>query len=207
MSLHIIGFTGFKSSGKDTLARYLRNKHAEKYADSVAIKLAFADVLKDICANMFVFNRDLCESEQGKQTIIEPYGKTVREILQWFGTSIGQNAVDKFVGRSMNLWINHVINQIYSIVERYGKHRNILITITDMRFINEYEHIKRVFPNLDVINVVRFSYSDAQIATMHISETEHLMIRVDNNHYICRGGGDEQYTIINAITNDIGYHL
>ena len=179
MSLHIIGFTGFKSSGKDTLARYLRNKHAEKYSDSVAIRLAFADILKDICANMFVFDRDLCESEDGKQTIIEPYGKTVREILQWFGTDIGQHAVDKFVGKSANLWINHVINQIYSIVKRYGKHRNILITITDMRFINEYECIKKVFPNLYVINVERFSFSKQQIASMHISETEHLMICAD----------------------------
>jgi hypothetical protein len=151
----IIGLTGKKSSGKDTIANYLVSKHG-------FIKLSFGEAVKDIVHIITGWDRDLIEGSTEESRIFREtikhkmYNKTCRELMQIVGTDLFRNHFDE------NIWINIVINKINKINS---------YVISDVRFDNEANAIKNEGGILIKINRTRTSSSSSFNSDLHISES------------------------------------
>ena len=140
----IVGITGFIGSGKDTVAKMLVEKGA--------VQDSFAAPLKDLCASVFGWDRDLVEGDTiesrdfretpdifwTRKLGIDNF--TPRLALQLIGTEIMR---DHF---NSDIWIS-------SLEYRLRKSSNDIIVISDARFQNELNLIKSMGGK--VLTVVR----------------------------------------------------
>jgi cytidylate kinase len=126
----IIGVCGKMGAGKDTVGDYLVKKHG-------FIRLAFADVLKKVCFDLFGVTFENLSLEEKNKKEDSLVGFSRREIWQIFGTDIMRNQVSKYLpGLSdENIWLNAVKRQINQIISKEG--RFLKVVITDVRFENE----------------------------------------------------------------------
>ena len=161
----IIGITGFIGSGKDTAADYLCEKHNFK-------RMSFAGALKDAVAIVFDWDREMLEgttpdSRAWREQVDHWWANrlniphlTPRWILQQWGTEVCR------VGFHNDIWVASVENQL-----RKSKHN---IVITDCRFPNEIESIKK--SNGIAIRIERGDkpdwYQDALILSQYYSSSE-----------------------------------
>ena len=90
----IIGLSGYKGSGKDTVADFL----CEKYG---FIKYGFADPIKEIAKIMFDFSED----ETLKEVVDERWGISPREFYQKFGTEYGQFITGQMIPLTGGDWL------------------------------------------------------------------------------------------------------
>ena len=139
----IIGVCGLIGSGKDTIADYLVNIH-EFRRDS------FAATLKDACAAVFGWDRDMLEGrtrssrewrEQPDEWWSQRLSKTItpRWILQHWGTEVCRQAFHD------DIWIASLENKLRKTTDD--------IVISDCRFPNEIRAIRSQGGH--VIRVVR----------------------------------------------------
>lgn len=164
----IIGITGRKRSGKDTIGDYLVKNHG-------FIRIGFADTLKDICRIIFGFSDEQLYGDLKEE--VDPYwNHSPREILQKVGTDLFRNHGPKVLKNlDKNIWIRSVQRKIENL-QKEG-HKNFVIT--DVRFDNELEFIKEV--NGVSIKVVRdlenneFSNHESEISIDKF-ETDHKII-------------------------------
>jgi len=129
----IIGITGFIGSGKDTIADYLTTFHGYK-------RISFAGTLKDACAAVFGWDRELLEgttksSREWREALDLWWSErlgipelTPRWVLQQWGTEVCRN------GFHNDIWVASVENQLRKAKDN--------IVITDCRFANEVDAIK-----------------------------------------------------------------
>ena len=125
----IVGLVGFIGSGKGTVGDILEQKGF--------IKDSFAKPLKDACAVMFGWSRELLEgdTEMSRKWREEPdsywsekFGRefTPREALQKMGTEAGRDVFHK------DIWVISLLNR--------AKGKDVVVT--DVRFQNEIEYIQ-----------------------------------------------------------------
>lgn len=140
----IIAVTGLKGSGKDSIANIIC-KH-----DSSFRTIAFADRLKDICAIMFGWNRDMLsgrfpESREWREQIDSFWSQelgiefTPRKALTTVGTDIIRGTV------LAHIWDIAVKKEIID-------HPDINYVITDCRFPNEISVIKSLNGHIIQVN-------------------------------------------------------
>jgi hypothetical protein len=153
----IIGVCGDIGSGKDTLASILIEEKG-------FTKLSFASALKDAVSVIFGWDRDLLEgltkeSRQWREVVDEWWSSrlnipllTPRWVLQNWGTELFRNNFHS------DIWLASVENKI-------NKLSNKNIVITDCRFSNEIETVKRLGGKLICIK------RDSCKAGHHISDT------------------------------------
>jgi hypothetical protein len=129
----ILGVTGRIGSGKDTIADYLCTFHGFK-------RVSFAASLKDAVAAVFNWDRELLEgstksSREWREQIDEWWSDrlgmniTPRWVLQYWGTDVLRNNFHS------DIWVASVENKLRTTKDN--------IVITDCRFANEVEAIKR----------------------------------------------------------------
>lgn len=127
----IVGISGKIGSGKSTIAEQFKNFGF--YLDS------FANSVKDVSSIIFGFDRNKLEgiSKEDRiwrETPDERYSNLLgknfspRDSLILIGTTLGRNQIHQ------DIWIESVFN-------RHLPNKNLLIT--DVRFPNEYESIKK----------------------------------------------------------------
>jgi hypothetical protein len=130
----IIGICGFIGSGKDTVADYLVNFHEFR-------RESFAASLKDAVAAVFGWDRTLLEGRTKEsrewREQVDPWWSTrlgreitPRWVLQYWGTEVFRRHFHD------DIWIASVENKLRS--------SNDNIVITDCRFPNEIDGIKKV---------------------------------------------------------------
>ena len=131
----IIGFVGFIGSGKDTAADYLVNFHGFR-------RDSFANTLKDAVANVFGWDRTLLEGRTSEARAwreevdtwwaerLNMPNLTPRWVLQYWGTEVCRQ------GFHDDIWIASMENKLRQTADN--------TVITDCRFPNEVESIRRV---------------------------------------------------------------
>jgi hypothetical protein len=123
----IIGFLGAKNTGKSTSANYLRDEFG-------FTKLSFADPIKDICAILFNWPRDMLEGDSIESRVWrEQTDKKWEKFLNYKGFSprIAMSAVGTDIIRkhfNQNIWV-------YSLINRITDDKNFVIA--DCRHTNE----------------------------------------------------------------------
>ena len=132
----IIGLVGLKGCGKDTAADYFIT-HYDNW-----IKGSFADSLKDTCACVFGWDRELLEgsthdSRAWRETVDTWWSEklnrpnfTPRVALQIVGTELWRNQFHD------DIWLLSFEKKLLTIKEN--------VIITDCRFPNEIELIQRL---------------------------------------------------------------
>jgi len=120
-NVKLIGITGYKGSGKDTIAEYLVREKGFK-------TISFADKLRDVCSDVFNLDMDYFTDTQLKEQSLEQYpGWTPRGILIQIGTPGFRTICN-------DVWINYAMRTI-------DQHPNTKWVIPDIRFANEASHI------------------------------------------------------------------
>ena len=180
MSKYIFLLSGKKQSGKNVVSNYLANNYD-------FTELSFAEELKnqvcDYIANLgidFFENGDVFNDEELKKQII-PYKhnkkqRTYRELLQVWGTEFTREFFND------NIWAEIVAHNI----KTYFKDKNIVIS--DWRFSNEFETIKKEFEKTHNIVTIKIQRDSCDISDSHISEnalrTFKFDYSIDNNETI-----------------------
>lgn len=152
MTNQIIGLCGLIGSGKDTVAKYLIEKHNFR-------KFSFASKLKDIVSILFCWDRNLLEGLTEESRLFretkdiwwttklnfknrsnnEVISITPRFVLQFYGTDLFRK---KFHD---DFWV-------YSLEKELSKYNNEKIVITDCRFNNELNMLAEKNANIYQIN-------------------------------------------------------
>ena len=157
----IIGISGKKQSGKDTISDYLINKYN-------FIKYGFADPIKEIAKIIFNFSEEQLFGSQ--KDIIDPiWNIKPRDFFQKFGTDYGQFVFpDHFpeIFKDENkrtLWVK-VFKSWY--LKKIKENPGIKIVINDVRFNHEFDIIQELGGY--IIKVIRPN----TLNDSHISENE-----------------------------------
>ncbi len=125
----IIGITGKKFHGKDTVGKILCKKYN-------FIRYAYADKLKRVCQIIFGF--DDSQLYGNRKEHIDSYWKvSPRNMMQFVGTDLFRNQLNKILPDDNNdIWIKSLEHDIENNI-------NSNIVITDVRFPNEIESIRK----------------------------------------------------------------
>lgn len=131
--LIVIGVTGRKRSGKDTVGRYLVDNYG-------FVRVAYADALKEACKIIFGFSDDQVYGDVLKEIEDEYWKHSPREVLQKVGTELFRDRLPQICNNISNdIWIRSVDRQIQNLRKK-GYTRFV---ITDVRFPNELEFIAK----------------------------------------------------------------
>jgi hypothetical protein len=126
----VIGLTGRKHAGKDTVANYLCSGH--EFA-----RIAIADPLKCAITDIFGIDaRDL--RSDAKDKVNADWGVTPRELMQFIGTEMFRTQFGaRFPQIGPNVWARALGMQMRA----YLQHRESVI-VTDVRFPNEARQMR-----------------------------------------------------------------
>jgi dephospho-CoA kinase len=172
----VIGVCGRRRSGKDTVASILHELHGYE-------NVKISNDLKTALKILFGFNHEQIE-EHLKDVVDERWGVSPRQAMQFIGTEVMQFKIAELlpdIGRKF--WINGFINK--HIV---GKDTNKLLVITDIRFLHEYEELRKHLSDEFLMVKVERELPSSQ-ADNHSSEQEFLQIPV--NYTIVNNGTKE----------------
>lgn len=125
----IIGLAGYKGSGKDTAAEYMA-KHFKK-----PVFVNFADPVKFLIEYTFGIDSELLKNPATKERKLYSYPfQTPRYIMQKFATEC-------FRKYWPDVWINYWERQIIQLICKQDNPD--VIFVTDLRFPNEFEMVKK----------------------------------------------------------------
>jgi len=126
--MKLIGLMGAAGSGKSTAARHLVKKHG-------FVELTMAGPLKDLCADVFGWNRDALDELEYKeeQDPKLPDGWTRRRVLQYVGTECFRHI-------DTDIWAKQVLRTMDDVWNT-DEAAYIPIVISDVRFPNEFKLI------------------------------------------------------------------
>lgn len=157
----LIGLVGKKQVGKDTVANYLVHHYG-------FIKHAFAAPLKAACEVLFLLEPRHLNDNRLKEKTDARWDKTPRQMMQLVGTDLFRKHVDRdFWVKHMDLWLD--------------AHHSDLVVISDVRFQNEADLIKKRGGLLWRVER-EMPYHDA-----HESETQEIRnvdLNLDNNRSV-----------------------
>jgi hypothetical protein len=151
--------SGWKNSGKDVMSRRLANKYGFE-------RFAFADALKDQVAERYGISRFDMDDPMLKERPLFNY--PVNEILDTldmrahyqpltldhsrknflFHTPRSLLILDGSLARTIhnNIWVNTVVSKIM-------KRKPVKVVISDFRYQNELEQLRRAFPDYKILTI------------------------------------------------------
>lgn len=141
MTKKIIGICGLINHGKDTAAGFLIEEGYER--------ISFAGVLKDVCANLFGWDRILLEGNS-------PESRAFRERTdEWWSKRLGiENFTPRYALQHIgtDVFRNHFHKDIWvAAAERRIMATDKNVVISDARFFNELQAIKNLGGEIAVV--------------------------------------------------------
>jgi hypothetical protein len=157
----LIGIAGKARSGKDTVAKYLWERHA-------FTRIAFADPLKLAAQQMFGLTDEAAFGDEFKETVMPYWDKSPRQIFQLLGTE----CVKPFFGD--DIWIKR-LKLTYSVMSETDD-----VIIPDVRFNPEAEWIRSIGGR-----IIHLHRGAAPVVNHHVSEAGIQLVEgdiwLDNN--------------------------
>lgn len=144
----IIGLMGEKESGKDTIADYF----VENFD---AVKMHFADPLKEACAAIFGLTEWEMNTPGGKAALNDFWDVTNRKLLQGFGTDVCR-------AWKADIWLQAFYKRLSLLPPEK------LVFVADCRFINEKAFLEGL--GGEVWRIIRTDHQDE--GDLHKSEIE-----------------------------------
>jgi len=188
---NLIGFSGRKRSGKDTGGDYL----IEKYG---YIQYSFAGPLKRACQEIFMFTDEQTEGHD-KEKYDDRWNITARKVFQIFGTEMFREKLGDFFPEmehiKENFWIYRFEMWYKNLKET---NPNAKVVVTDIRFPNEAEIVKKLGGR-----VIKVNRNTGMLVDGHSSEKNIDLIKGDIT--IENNGTLEEYyqKVEKALGNDI----
>lgn len=162
----VVAICGFKRSGKDTVADWLC-----QHKGYTRIKIA--EPLKDVCATLFCLSSEQLDGHL-KDEVDPKWGVSPRRIMQFFGTEVMQHKIQELIpGHDRTFWIQNAITRC---CVHTNNEENVVIS--DLRFMHEYNMLKRHFDK-DIVFVKVMSKRVAPETDCHASEKEWESIPCD----------------------------
>lgn len=174
----VVGVCGRRRSGKDTIAGILNDLYGY---DNVKI----SNDLKDALKVLFGFDHEQIEGSL-KDVVDERWGVSPRQAMQFIGTEVMQYKITELLPEmGRKFWIKGFINKHIA----GGRLGDKLLVITDIRFLHEYEELKKhLHDDLLMLRVER-DLPSSQVDE-HCSEQEFLRIPINNT--IVNNGSKEE---------------
>lgn len=195
----IISISGKKRSGKDTVADmltkafgYKKVSFADKLKEVVALGMNipiedfYSDKKDEILKTPLIINEektlDLLDELLKIKEYIDNYTHlkllmvnkeftSIRSLLQWFGTEIGRNQIDK------NIWVESTLDEIYP---------HELTVIADVRFKTERDAIKDVCGISILVKREVLDESDSHISENDLGDDSEYDVVINNNSSISK---------------------
>jgi dephospho-CoA kinase len=185
----VVGVCGRRRSGKDTVAGILDELYGYK---NVKISSDLKNALKII----FGFDHEQIEGNL-KDTVDENWGVSPRQAMQFIGTEVMQYKIAELLpDMGRKFWIKGFINKHIA----NGRLGERLLVITDIRFMHEYNELKRHLHNDLLMLRVERDLNGKEGVDEHSSEQEFLNIPVE--HIISNNGSKEDLkTCVSNIFN------
>jgi hypothetical protein len=167
--MKLIGVTGRARCGKNAFAAKMRKVHGGQ------VEYSFAQPIYDMLEVFLGGNLPMIDGEYDKTTPIDPYGKTLRLMLQTLGTEWGREIIHP------DIWTIKAAEFFIGVPSATDR-----ILVTDVRFDNEARFIHSM--GGIVVNVVR---EDREQIDNHTHRSEDgvsdslIDIEVNNNRNLC----------------------
>lgn len=168
----LIGITGKKRSGKDTIAEYLIKEHG-------FVDYKFASPIKNLCKDIFLWDDEWVNGAY-KETVDSRWGISPREAQQVVGTELFREHLPK----TLKGFADTIGAGVWCARFQYWYEslpNDVNVIVSDMRFLNEAEIIKNIGGTLWRVERDGLVSNDT-----HPSEMEMESIQVDfkilNNH-------------------------
>jgi hypothetical protein len=167
--MKFIVLTGWSQSGKDTTADILVKKYGFK-------KYAIADPLKDLCAELYGFPREMADTQEGKRTLwkVGYKTKTIRELLLDTAKMDRSRFGD-------DIYINEVLTKIeLDMVSN--------IVISDLRYFTELTPIKSFAKKYEITPEVWKVVRDGQVSSPVDDVSEYSLETLKPNYILQNTG-------------------
>lgn len=156
----IIGISGRKRVGKDTIADYLVQYYG-------FIKLDISDPLKDVCRILFDFSEDQLYGDS-KEIFDPKLGTSPREIFQYLGTDILLKDINRIAPLlEENLFVNKIIRGVTNI---FDVNPNARIVICGLRKPNEIDKLSALPYCVKMIGVKKKHNNIETLSELHEAE-------------------------------------
>jgi len=187
--MKLVGITGLAGAGKDTVADILVN-------DFGLQKTAFAKPIKDGCKVMFGLTDEQLYGDL-KEVVVERYGCTPREILQWAGTEFGRDLVHP------DVWLIQVEQQWNDLQALDPvEHTCGGLVVADVRFENEAALIRRLGGTVLHVQRPLDALMTREEYRQHSSEGG-LSQRLVDYHLNNNGSIERLRGMVHAVWNDV----
>ena len=181
MQPKIIAICGYNRSGKDTIANYLEKNYNYKH-----LKITYK--LKECIKLLFDLTDNDLELDK-KEDINKKWKVSPRHMMQFIGTDIFQYKIQELLpGIDKKFWINTFLND--PLVSKLKKNDKFNIVISDLRFIHEYEELKKLNIPILILKVINDNIIIDENISLHISNIEFLNIPIN---YQINNSGDLKY--------------
>lgn len=165
----IIGLTGKKGSGKDTVADMIWSIEID--GGHIWVSTAYAAYLKALVKRLFdLSDEQIYGTQAEKEAVDERWGKSPRELLQIVGTDIARLC-------HPDVWVRRTMRYIDESLEVDPQIAGFLIT--DVRFPNEADAIKA--RGGVIVNILRpdLTVAEGDVTAQHESEQHAATIPYD----------------------------
>ena len=183
----LIGITGRKRSGKDTVAAYLRDKYR-------FVRYQMASPLKKAVCALFGWDPDIVEDGPEKEKIDPRYGISPRQAMQFMGFELGKELGGRFTEFETTTGRLLYVKRMVQFVQA-NEHVNIVIP--DIRMPYEIEAIQNRGGR--ILRVVRDTKINPDI---HATEMFVDTMEVDAELFNM-GSVEELYDAVDRLMRDI----